>query len=454
MGTRSYQPCALLYACAGAFIGIFATLQVPAAGFPAFPPVAMPSFSLTSLAEGISFFEPDPAEWIENPNQPRAGVTIQTVKVRAGDTLGDVLVNAGVDRTMAFNVVDAVLKVYNLKKLQVGQELELTYDTLGAWGDTTPLSALNFEVDASHSVSVTRTEDGGFIAKDVIANTHRTMVRDEGVITSTLFEAAAAQNMPIDVLSSMVKLFSYDVDFQRDIQKGDTFALMYEQTVTEDGRPVRNLDIRYATMTLSGQTLKFYAYKQDDGSYDYYNEKGEGIRKALLRTPVNGARLTSNFGMRRHPILGYSLMHRGVDFGAATGTPIMAAGDGVIEKRERSSTYGNYVRIRHNGDYSTAYAHMSRFGADIAVGKRVRQGQVIGYVGATGRATGPHLHFEVLHRNKQVNPISVKFPAAQKLEGASLAKFHQSKAQTVAMFDTLAKPEDVVQAAELPAAAP
>ena len=444
MGNTNYQPCALLYACAGAFIGIFATLQVPAGGFPAFPPVIQ-SLSLSSLAEGLSFAEPDPNQWIEEPGIALRPA-VQTVTVREGDTLGDLLVKSGVERTAAFGVVDAVQTVYNLKRLQAGLELELTFDTLGSVGDAAPLAAMNFEVDASHSISVNRAEDGTFTAKDVIAVTRREFARSEGTITSTLFEAAAADGLPQDVLTAMVKLLSYDVDFQRDIQKGDKFQVMYERTATEDGRAVRNLDIRYASMTLSGSQLKFYAFRQDDGSYDYYNDKGEGIRKALLRTPVNGAKLTSSFGMRRHPILGYSLLHKGVDFGVPPGTPIMAAGDGVIEMRAPNGAYGNYIRIRHNGEYATAYAHMSRFADDLSVGKRVRQGQIIGFVGATGRVTGPHLHFEVLQKNKQVNPISIKFPSAQKLEGPLMTKFRQAQAQTDKAFAALDKPDELAQA--------
>jgi len=446
---KSYQPGSLLYACSGAFIGIFATMLVPPAGLPNFSPAPITSLSLTSLADTISLTEPEPLTWTDDMGGvfgAAMGLAAQTVTVRQGDTLGDVLVNTGVDRTTAYNVVEAVRAVYDLKRLQVGQELELDYDALGAAGDTTPLASLNFEVLPGHSISVTRQDDGTFAAKEVIANTHRAFSRGEGVIASTLFEAAAEQGIPTDVLSAMVKLFSYDVDFQRDIQKGDTFEVMYEQVLTEDGRAVRNLDIRYASMNVNGTPLKFYAFRQDDSTYEYYNDKGEGIRKALLRTPVNGARLTSNFGMRRHPILGYSLLHKGSDFGVPTGTPIMAAGDGVVEMRGPNGAYGNYVRIRHNSDYSTAYAHLSRFAPDLAAGKRVRQGQIIGYVGATGRVTGPHLHFEVLLKRKQVNPISVKFPAAQKLEGAMLAKFKQSRAQTDLAFAALDKPENVAEA--------
>jgi murein DD-endopeptidase MepM/ murein hydrolase activator NlpD len=440
---KSLQSGALIYACAGAFIGAFSTLQVPPASFATFPESPLASLTLSSLAyftPDISPPEPDPATWADNMRgvlRATMGMAVQTVTVQPGDTLGDVLVKTGIDRATAHSVVEAVHSVYNPKRLQVGQELELSYDALGMDGDATPLAALNFEVDTGHSVAVNRADDGSFTAKEIVAKTHREYVRSEGTITNTLFESAVNQGLPTDTLTALVKLFSYDVDFQRDIQNGDKFSVMYERTATEDGRPVRNLAIRYASMTVAGTPLTFYAFRQDDGTYDYYNEKGEGVRKALLRTPVNGAKLTSNFGMRRHPILGYSLMHRGVDFGAPSGTPIMAAGDGVIEKRENSKSYGNYIRIRHGSDYSTAYGHMSRFAADIAVGKRVRQGQIIGYVGATGRATGPHLHFEVLRKTAQVNPITVKFPASQRLEGTTLAKFKQTRAQTDQMFTSL-----------------
>lgn len=433
---KSTEPGALLYACTGALIGIFATLLVPPEGVPHFPKAITP-LSLTSFAEDVSLAEPDPMSWTEDVQgvaRAAMGLGVHTVKVRGGDTLADVLVKAGIDRAAAFGAVEAIGAVYNLKKLQVGQELELTYDALSTAGETTPLAAVNFEFAPGRSISVNRNDDGTFDAHEVLARTSREFVRGEGTITSTLFESAADQGIPVEVMTAMIKLFSYDVDFQRDIQRGDNFAVMYEHTVADDGRPVRNLDIRYASMTLSGTLLKFYAFRQEDGSIDYYTGKGEGIRKALMRTPVNGATLTSSFGMRRHPILGYSLMHRGVDFGAPPGTPIMAAGDGVIEKRERNTSYGNYIRIRHASGYATAYGHMSRFAPEFTAGKRVRQGQIIGFVGATGRATGPHLHFEIMQNAKQVNPISVKFPSSEKLAGATLAKFKRAQAEADQAF--------------------
>jgi murein DD-endopeptidase MepM/ murein hydrolase activator NlpD len=430
------QPGALTYAFMGALIGAAITYFNPVG--PAFLTLESrwTSETLAALAEEFVPPTPEPELWLESlPTAIRHGVDVETVVVKSGDTLRDVLTRTGLDTATAANVSNAVYTVFNPKKLRAGQELELAYNAIVVDGET-PLAKMDFEIAPGHLVSVSRQYDGSFSAREVVVPTRREFVRAEGTIENSLFEAAHKQGVPQDVMTSLVKLFSYDVDFQRDIQKGDRFSVLYERTVTEDGRPVRNMDIAYAAMNLSGTPLKLYAFDQG-GVVEYYNEKGEGIRKALMRTPVNGARLTSNYGMRRHPILGYSLMHRGIDFGAPTGTPIMAAGDGVIDRAGPNGAYGNYIRIRHSGDFSTAYAHLSRFGAGVAAGKRVRQGQIIGYVGATGRATGPHLHFEILRKNAQVNPITVKLAGAQKLEGKSLTSFKMTVAETDRKYATV-----------------
>ena len=437
---RSGRPGLLLCTCAGALIGALASTLVPSA-LPTAHKITLPSFSgieLPAIDETISA----DATWSDRVRAKlRSAMGLaRTVTLRSGDTLGDVLVKTGLDRVTAFSVVDAIHAVYNPKKFRAGQELELSYEPLDDQG-TNELQQVNFEVGAGHSIMVSREVDGTFTAKEVIADTHREFARLEGTISSSLYDAAQDAGVPTDVLTDMVKLFSYDVDFQRDPQKGDQFAVMFERTVTDDGKPVQNLTIQYATMTLSGTALKFYAFRHDDGSYDYYNDKGEGIRKALLRTPVNGAVLTSGFGLRFHPILGFSRMHRGVDFGVPAGTPIMAAGDGIIEKRGPNGEYGNYIRIRHNSDYATAYAHMSRFAPDFAVGARVRQGQIIGYVGKTGMATGPHLHYEVMQKTAQVNPVNVKFPSSQKLDGNLLSRFRATQGATDAKFAALGQTE-------------
>ena len=247
-----------------------------------------------------------------------------------------------------------------------------------------------------------------------------------GTIKTNLYESAVQQGVPPQVLIEMIRLFSYDVDFQRDIRANDSFEVMFDRHVTDDGIVVENSAIEYATMTLHGNTLKMYAFEHEDGVLDYYNEAGKGIRKALMRTPINGARLTSSFGPRNHPVLGYTKTHRGVDFAAPQGTPIYAAGNGIIEMRQRWGSFGNYVRIRHGDGFSTAYAHMKQFAEGLAKGIRVKQGDIIGYVGTTGRSTGPHLHYEVLNNNGQVNPMKIRFPASKTLSGPALTAF-QSK---------------------------
>ncbi len=444
---RSGRPGLLLCTCAGALIGALASALVPT-GLPTSHRITLPALSFAALAAPAieeTVAAPD-ATWSDRVRAKlRSAMGLaRTVTLRSGDTLGDVLVKTGLDRVTAFSVVDAIHAVYNPKKFRAGQELELSYEALDDQGSN-ELRQINFEVNAGHSIMVSRQDDGTFTAKEVIADTHREFARVEGTINTSLYDAAQDAGVPTDVLTDMVKLFSYDVDFQRDPQKGDTFAVMYERSVTDDGKPVQNLTIQYAEMELSGSPLKFYAFRADDGSYDYYNDKGEGIRKALLRTPVNGAVLTSGFGLRFHPILGYSRMHRGVDFGVPMGTPIMAAGDGIIEKRGVNGEYGNYIRIRHNADYATAYAHMSKFAPEFTVGSRVRQGQIIGYVGKTGMATGPHLHFEVMQHMAQVNPVNVKFPSSQKLDGKMLARFRATQGATDAKFAALSRPENFVE---------
>jgi murein DD-endopeptidase MepM/ murein hydrolase activator NlpD len=219
-------------------------------------------------------------------------------------------------------------------------------------------------------------------------------------------------------------MFSWDVDFQRDLRAGDGFETMFEEVSLEDGSgAVRGGDVLYAGLTLSGEILDAYRFEVEDGEVEYFDRTGRSLRKFLMRTPVDGARLSSGFGMRRHPILGYSRMHKGVDFAAPSGTPIYAAGAGRVVSAGRNGGYGNYIRLRHSGEYSTAYAHLSRFAKGIRAGSRIQQGQVIGYVGTTGRSTGPHLHYEILRNDAQINPLSVRQPPNTQLAGADLERF-------------------------------
>jgi len=250
-----------------------------------------------------------------------------------------------------------------------------------------------------------------------------------GVIRTSLFEAAGDAHVPEAVLREMTRAFSYDIDFQRDLQPNDSFEVLYERIYDANGKAAGTGDIIYAAMTLSGRTHRLYRYRPSGAeTAAFFTGGGRSVKKALLRTPIDGARVSSGYGMRLHPILGYTKMHRGIDFAAPAGTPILAASDGVVEEADRKGNYGNFILIRDDSVYETAYAHLSRFARGLRPGTPVRQGQVIGFVGATGRATGPHLHFELRVRGKQVNPMSVKSEAGQALAGADLAAFRATTA--------------------------
>jgi murein DD-endopeptidase MepM/ murein hydrolase activator NlpD len=234
------------------------------------------------------------------------------------------------------------------------------------------------------------------------------------------------------------------VDFQRQVKANDTFDVFYGNPLT--GSSSKRKVLHYAQLTLDGKTKTYYRYTTKDGQTDYYDESGRSAQKALLKTPVSGARLTSGFGMRRHPLLGYSKMHAGVDFGAPHGTPIRAAGSGVVQIAGRHGAYGITVEIKHNNKYETLYAHMSKLAAGIRRGAKVNQGQIIGYVGSTGRSTGPHLHYEVHVDNRPVNPTRIKAAGGKQLAGKELAKFNQLKARVEAMMQQAPSPLQVAQA--------
>jgi len=343
----------------------------------------------------------------------------ETVILEQGSNLMATLTATGLQRTVAFNAIEALRDVYNPRKLRAGQEFDLVYSADEA---DELLDELSFQPDPETIVSVSRTDDGYQASSDKIELTTSRNVA-AGTIEQSLFLAAERTGVPLPVLMDMIELYSYEVDFQRDIQPGDSFEVMYQELKNDAGERVRFGDILYASMTLSGHEVRLYSYVDGNGDTDFYNQKGESYRRALMRTPINGARLSSGYGKRKHPILGYTKMHKGIDFAAPRGTPIFAAGNGTIDKIGRNGGYGNYIRIRHNDSYETAYAHMKGFAKGLKQGSRVKQGDVIGYVGTTGRSTGPHLHYEILKNNAQVNPIRVKMPSGKTLEGKELKTF-------------------------------
>lgn len=347
-----------------------------------------------------------------------AGRRLDTV-IRPGDTLAKALSAAGADNAVAHKATVALGKLTDLRRLKPGQELTLTFDP-----GTDALSEVRLQESVERIVYARATPDGGFVGEEKRLTFKKQMVRARGTIEDSLFLAGNRAGIEDEVLAELIRMFSFDVDFQRGIHSGDTFELTYERYLNGAGKVMKTGNILKATLTRQGKPLTYFRYQpKGEPGPDYFDAKGQSARKTLMQTPIDGARISSGYGRRTHPILGYTKMHKGVDFAARRGTPIMAAGDGVIERASRFGSFGNYVRIRHNGTYSTAYAHMKGFARGIRRGSPVKQGQIIGYVGTTGRSTGPHLHYEVLKNGHQVNPRSIKLPTGIKLAGAKLEAF-------------------------------
>ncbi|MHA1112911.1 MAG: peptidoglycan DD-metalloendopeptidase family protein [Alphaproteobacteria bacterium] len=365
------------------------------------------------------------------PSAPRR----LAVRVRKGDTLARLLARAGVSAEESHAAIGALRKHYNPRDLRAGQKIDIVLAPRDAEGG---LIGLTLTAAIDRDVAVARDGKTGFVAREIKKNLRRVPATAAGTIEDSLYLAARRAGMPPAILVEMIRAFSYDVDFQRDIHPGDAFEALYETLRFEDGSFAKHGRLLYAAMTLGGKKIGLYRYVARNGVSDFFHANGHSVRKALLRTPVDGARLTSRFGKRRHPILGYNRMHRGADFGAPRGTPVMAAGDGVVARANRHGAYGKYVRIRHNSTYATAYAHLKGFARGIRAGKRVKQGQIIGYVGSTGRSTGPHLHYEVLRGDRRVNPLSVKLPTGEKLKGKELRRFRLARTEIDRDFTALA----------------
>ena len=348
------------------------------------------------------------------------------LEIADGDTLADLLARAGAEAGEAQAAIHALRPLYDPRRLKIGQEVTLTF---AEQEDARPrLIEVSLAASVEQTV-VARLAEDGFSAEAVDRPLTRAAAGLAAEIEDSLYLSARRAGAPVPIILELIRLYSYDVDFQRDIQPGDRIEALYETQHDADGRLAKTGEVLAAKFSVKGDELPIYRFRLPDGSVDWFDAAGESVRKALLKTPIDGARLSSGFGLRRHPILGYSRMHRGVDFAAPAGTPVMAAGDGVIERAGRNGGYGNYVRLRHDARHRTAYAHLSRFAKGVRAGQRVTQGQVIGYVGSTGRSTGPHLHYEVLVSGEQVNPMGLKFPTGRKLEGKLLAEFQRVRSE-------------------------
>ncbi len=358
-----------------------------------------------------------------------AAVTRQ-IEVGRGDTLMGLLVDAGAERRDAHQAITALAKEFSPRDLKPGQAINLAFATTnqavqaGKDASGQRLVSLSLRPSIDSEVIVARqARDGGFEASTIERPLSRDLSAGSGTVVSSLFLAGREAGVSGPAMIELIRAFSFDVDFQREIQKDDGFEVLYETFTDINGEQAKTGDVLYATLILGGNRIELYRFTPESGRTDYFGPDGKSVRKTLMRTPIDGARISSGFGRRKHPVLGYTKMHRGTDFAASRGTPVYAAGDGVIERSSRYGAYGNYIRIRHNGTYKTAYAHLNGYAKGVRSGVRVKQGQVIGYVGTTGRSTGPHLHYEVHVNGKQVNPRTIKMPSGEKLQGKDLEAF-------------------------------
>ena len=366
------------------------------------------------------------------------------VSLDKGETFVDALRRAGVDARDRNEAAYAFGKFQNLRALRPGQVFQLTLadpnETLfqRLVSNSEPpakLIALDFRPDAEKRIEVTRTAEG-FKAQEFNAPLTRRVAEIDGSIEGSLYLSAKRQGAPDEAIAGLARMFAYDVDFQREIFRGDEFEALFEVYYDDTGRLARGGDILYGRLKWRGRQREkgYYLFKPAGAPVaDYFDASGESARRLLMKTPIDGARISSTFGRRKHPVLGYMKAHKGVDFAAARGTPIMAAGDGVIERASRYGSFGNYIRIRHAQGYKTAYAHLNSIKRGVRRGKRVRQGEIIGYVGTTGRSTGPHLHYEVHYHDKQVNPMSLKIATGYKLNSKDRARFEIERERIDAM---------------------
>jgi len=266
-----------------------------------------------------------------------------------------------------------------------------------------------------------------FNSKILEKNFTKVIAYKESIITNSLYQSALNLKIKPNIIIEFARLYGFQVDFQRDIWKNDSFQIIYEEFLNKDGEVIETGNIIFANLNLQNQDLKLYRHEYEKNKIDYFDENGKSMRKTLMKTPINGARLSSSFGKRKHPILGFTKMHTGTDFAAPTGTPILASGDGLVVRAQWCGGGGNCVKIKHNRVYQTIYAHMSKFGRGIKKGARVKQGQIIGYVGSTGLSTGPHLHYEVIENGRKINSQKLKLPSGKILKGNQRKVFEVNK---------------------------
>ena len=347
-------------------------------------------------------------------------------KVDEGDSLEKILNNFAISNQEKRIVLKNILNNKKIKKIFENQIISFQIDRK----EPVKVVEINFTISKTTNIIFKRDMlKDKFVATKIEKNLRKDFAYKESVIKNSLYSSAIKEKIPPSLIVEFARIYGFQIDFQRDIWKNDMFQIIYENFFNDDNEAIETGNIIYANLILQGKEYPLYFFKGDDIN-DYFDERGQSIKKTLMKTPINGARLSSSFGKRKHPILGFTKMHTGTDFAAPMGTPIMASGDGVVTKASWCGGGGNCVKIKHNSTYSTVYAHLSKFGRGIKKGTRVKQGQTIGYVGSTGMSTGPHLHYEVIENGRKVNSQKLKLPSGKTLRGDQRKDFEIIKIKT------------------------
>ena len=343
-------------------------------------------------------------------------------KINVGETFDKILEQYSVNKSEIVQIKKELSKKFDLNKLTINQKFYFTIDQTNYL-----VKEFIFQVSKTEKIYLTRNKlEDKFSQKIVVTKLKKSVVYSENIILDSLYKSASEKKIPANIIIEFARIYGFQVDFQRDIRKKDTFQMMYEIFLDDNKKVIETGNILFANLNLSGEDNSLYYFDSQD-SEGHYDKSGKSVQKALMKTAINGARLSSSFGMRKHPIDGFNKMHRGTDFAAPMGTPIMASGNGLIKKAGWCGGGGNCVVIKHNSTYQTVYAHMSKFAKGIRNGVRVKQGQTIGYVGSTGKSTGPHLHYEVIVNGKKINSQTLKLPSGKILKGEERKLFETKK---------------------------
>jgi len=342
------------------------------------------------------------------------------VTIKAGQTFGDLINDYDIPDSEKFRISQLLSEKIDLTQLNIGTEIRITFLKKNNFIEIKKINILDKK---NNQIQILKKDDKYEIdSSSVLAFTKN--ILKEIVINESLYKSAINADVPPNIIMQFVNLYGFDVDFQREIRNGNIIKIYYEVFLDNKLNIRKAGNIKFASLALSKNTYELYKYTTNDNNKsEYFDAAGKSAVKALMKTPINGASLSSGYGMRKHPILGYDRLHQGVDFAAPTGTPIMAAGTGFIEKIGMNGGAGNYIKIKHINGYKTAYGHMNKFAAGLKKGSKVTQGQTIGFVGSTGMSTGPHLHYEVIFNNKKINPMKMKLPSGRKLKGKILDDF-------------------------------